>query len=299
MRETYPRVSVPKSEQPDKSLSGARRVLPQRCKFGRRLRVEHLLARLVELVQRTGLAEFQRKLGRGFRCGLCIGKQSDEFVGRDRTIVGPSDFGCEPQRLLGSAQLCLLESLAGDFRSKWQRGQSENVADHLPLDLECAVSGNPRNREGRIGRQAFSDQIGFGQRQFVVRSLQAPIVQERDLDGGVDRQASAEKALYGGIGPLRIVLRANGNHFLMDYFAGQVGDNRHASIRRERRASGKEQGRKKQRRRCGAKLTSSTRQFWTQELSLDRSTTCCCRSCRQNPPASDIVRSKIVRPSSS
>ena len=276
LRQTDSGVIAPKPEQPDQALARARRILAQRCEFGGRLRVKHLLAGLVELVERARLPQLFGKLGRGFGGGLRVGKQSDEFVGRDRAVVGPSDLGCEPQRLLGGAQLCLLESLTGDFRSKWQRGQSEDVADHLPLDLESAVAGNPRNREGRIGRQAFSDEVGFGQRQFVVGRLQAPIVQERDLDGGVDGQAPAEQTLHRGVGALRVVFRADRDDFLPDRLIGDGGNHPHAAIRRERRASGKEEGGKERRARC------------VPESSPPRRAVRCGHAAHRSPPCPDL-----------
>jgi hypothetical protein len=67
--------------------------------------------------------------------------------------------------------------------------------------------------------------------------LQAAIAEERDLDGGVDRQAPAEQALDGGVRPLRVALRPDRHHILMDGFLGQAGDGVHSAIGRERRAS--------------------------------------------------------------
>ena len=195
-------VTVPQSKQADQALAGACGILAKRRKVGRDLRIEDLLTGLVELVQRSGLSELQGKLRRGFRCGLCIGKQDDEFVGPDRTIIGAPDLGREPKRLVCRAQLSLLEALAGNLRSERQGGQRQNVSDHLTLDLVPAIACDARNRESRIGRQAFLDKLGFGQGQFVVRRLQAAIVQERDLDGGVHRQRLDEEGLGRRLSPV-------------------------------------------------------------------------------------------------
>src|SRR5882672_3540451 len=51
-------ISVPKSEQPDQAFPGARRILTKRSKVSSDFCVKGLLASLVELVQRAGLAEF-------------------------------------------------------------------------------------------------------------------------------------------------------------------------------------------------------------------------------------------------
>ena len=206
MRQAEAEVAVPQSEQADQALPGARRLLAKRRKFGGGLGVEHLLPRLVELVQRSGLAKFLCELRSRFRGRLGLRQQTDELVGGDRAIVGASDVGCEAQCLLGSAQLRLLESLTGNLRAERQGCQRKNVANDLSFDLVRTISGNPRDRKRRIGRQALPDKIGFGQREFVVGGLQTPVVQQRDLYGGVHRQISAKKALHEAFRPLCVVL---------------------------------------------------------------------------------------------
>jgi hypothetical protein len=81
------------------------------------------------------LPQFFRKLSSGFRGGLGVGEQTDEFVGRDRAIAGAPDIGREPQRLLGSAELRLLKPLPRYLRPERQGRQRQDVADDLPLDL--------------------------------------------------------------------------------------------------------------------------------------------------------------------
>ena len=140
-----------------------------------------------------------------------------------------------------------MEALTGNLRPERQGGQRQNVADDLTLDLVPAVACDARNREGRIGRQAFLDKLRFGQGQFVVRRLQAPIVEERDLNGRVHRQGSTKKSLNGAPRPLCVIDRANGHHVFIDGLAGNCGHNTHASVGRKRRAAGKHECAKKSR----------------------------------------------------
>ena len=81
------------------------------------------------------------------------------------------------------------------------------------------------------------DEIRFGQRQFVVRRLQTPIVQESDLNGCIDREGSAKKAFDSPPGPFSVIGRTNGDHVLIDGLASNGGDDVHSVIGRERRAS--------------------------------------------------------------
>ena len=62
-------------------------MLTKRCEVGRRLRVEDVFASLVELVQRTGLAQLQSKLRRRFRGRFGVRQEANQLVGGNRAII--------------------------------------------------------------------------------------------------------------------------------------------------------------------------------------------------------------------
>ncbi len=175
-------------------------------------RVEYLLAGLVELVQRSGLAQLLRELRCGFRRRLGVRQQADKFVGSDGAVVGASDVSGQPQRLFRGAQLRLLESLTGDLGAERQCRQRENIADDLSLDFQRAVAGNARDRECRIGRQAVADQVRLSQRQFVIGGLQPAITEQCDLDRAVDCQWPPQQGFDGCIGTLCVIRRPDRHH---------------------------------------------------------------------------------------
>ena len=59
-------IVAPEAEHADQRLALARRALADGRELGGNVGVEHLLARLIELVHRPGLAEARSRAGRGF-----------------------------------------------------------------------------------------------------------------------------------------------------------------------------------------------------------------------------------------
>ena len=126
-----------------------------------------------------------------------------------------------------------MKAITGNVGAERQGGQREDIADHLALDLAGAIARDPQHRKGRVWRQALLHEVGLGERQFVIGRLQALVVEQRDLDRRVYGQRAGQQSLHLAAGLRGVVRRAHEGGVLPDCLAGDVGDQRHAAIRRE------------------------------------------------------------------
>ncbi|MEY9514634.1 hypothetical protein ABIF16_005365 [Bradyrhizobium elkanii] len=243
-------IAVPQAEQARQPLARTRRILPRAGEVGGDLGVEHLLAGLVELVHAAGLAELPGELRGRLRGCLRIRQQRDHLICRDGRDMAAPHLGGKPQGGERGLELRLAEALARDLGADRQGRERKDVADHLPLDLAGTVSGDAGDREGRVRRQAVGDVIGLRQRQLVVGGLQALVVQQRDLHGGIRRQIACEQPFHRGVDARGPLSAANEGDVLADRLRGHLGDDAHTAIGRERGAS-RERGCQQQDRRDG------------------------------------------------
>jgi len=75
----------------------------------------------------------------------------------------------------------------------------------MALGFRDAVAGNAGDREGRIGRQTVLDGIRLRQDQFVVGGLQPLVVEQRNLNRGLDIQPLPLQAMHARIDLLGLI----------------------------------------------------------------------------------------------
>ena len=75
----------------------------------------------------------------------------------------------------------------------------------MALGFRDAVAGNAGDREGRIGRQTVLDGIRLRQDQFVVGGLQPLVVEQRNLNRGLDIKPLPLQAMHARIDLLGLI----------------------------------------------------------------------------------------------
>src|SRR4249920_1448736 len=104
--------------------------------------MEDLLTRLVELVDRAGLDEALGKL-RSVRAGFArLLEEGDKRPRRHGAIEGAARLARDAQGFQRGLQLCLPETILGDFLACRQRREIQDACDDAAFDLEAAA---PRN----------------------------------------------------------------------------------------------------------------------------------------------------------
>ena len=94
------------------------------------------MPRLIEPVQRAGLLELSGKRGGGVGIGLGLIERRQDLARRHGADIGPARLGGEAQGFLGSLELGLLETDAGDLRPRRPHRQRQDRTDDLALDIE-------------------------------------------------------------------------------------------------------------------------------------------------------------------
>ena len=115
--------------------------------------VEHLAARLIELVDGAGLAEAPGELRRR-RAGLArLREQCDRRARRDRAVVSAARLGGDAQRFQCGPQLRLTEAVLRDLGARRQRREIRILATIRP-----SISNPP------LAAMRESEKVGFGGR---------------------------------------------------------------------------------------------------------------------------------------
>ena len=193
------------------ALALARGALARGGELGDDLGVEDLLARLIELVHRAGLAEALGELrgGLGRRPRAWVRKPTS-LARRDRPVIGAPRLVATPQRLQRGAQLRLMETLSA-------RSPSAPAASRAP---GCRRRCGARSRAAPTPAMRISENVGLGGRlappcaasasaELVVGRLQAAVVEQRDLHGGIRRERAAEQPVERGARRRRVLVAAD------------------------------------------------------------------------------------------
>src|SRR5262249_31367638 len=109
-----------------------------------------------------------------------------------------------------------------NIRADGERRQRQDVADDLPFGFAGAVARDPRERKGRVRRQALLDEARLSERKFVVGRLQALVAEERDLHRGIGWEWLREQAFGRVARAFGIVCRAHEGDLLLDALMGEV-----------------------------------------------------------------------------
>jgi hypothetical protein len=105
----------------------------------------------------------------------------------DRAEIDPSDRRGEAQSLHRGAKLRLPEALARDLGSRPQSRERQDVCDDTALYVELDRSRERAEGNRRARRKARFDHDGLRDPEFVICGLQAAVVEQRCLDGCLQR----------------------------------------------------------------------------------------------------------------
>jgi hypothetical protein len=134
-----------------------------------------------------------------------------------------------------------MEAVGGHRRTRRQGQKRQDVRDNTSFNLDLERIGKPLDLDGRRRRKARLDHLGFGDAQRIVGRLQAAIVEQCDLHGGVRGQRPAQQGLDPCPRRMSVVGGPDGGYIFAKLAAGNACNEVHAAIRREGLATGEQQ----------------------------------------------------------
>ncbi len=164
-------------------------------KLGDRIGMEHLFARLIELAPVAHL----RHAAREFSAGLC--GNTDLFhipgglLGRDCVEISSTRIRGQLYRFGRSLQFRLLKALPLNAAANRQGKQAGQIEHDTAVDFDVIAAPHTAKRKARITHASGLHQIGLGHAELCQRSLQAPVVHQCYLHGGIDAQIAGQQLL--------------------------------------------------------------------------------------------------------
>jgi hypothetical protein len=212
------------------------------CEIQRRVRVERLLARLLQLVEVAGLQHAPGQLRARF-CGLHdLHAVAHRFLGRDRLHPGLARLRREREHVQRRRTLHLRVAARFDLTQQRQCEQAREIEVQPAFPLDLVPAAQAADAEAGVGQAARLHQIRLADAELEERRLQAAVVQERKLHRIVHRERLREQLVDTPVDRGAVGVAARPAQLLGEMRPGGLLDRAEAAVRRERGAAGQQHG---------------------------------------------------------
>ncbi|CAJ7226688.1 Uncharacterised protein [Burkholderia pseudomallei] len=228
---------APQPHRARELLACGDRAQPRVRELRDRVRVERLLARVIEPAEVAGAPHPERELRAGVRRILHLLRVSRRLRGGDRLDVRAARVGRDLQHRVGGLELGLLEAPPLDLRRERQRQHAQDTHRERAADAQVVARMRAAEREAGVRQPSRLHEIGLGQAELRIRSLQAAVVQQRDLNRVVDAERLRQQRLRATRHGIAIGVGLHQHRVLAEPLGGRARHGAEAAVPRECRAA--------------------------------------------------------------
>ena len=221
--------------------------------------IEALFAQLLQLVEVACRGHAARQLGAGVGGLLHLARVALALLRGHRQVVGLARVDGEPEHAHHRLLLGLLEASRLDLAHPGQRQQVRQADAEAAFDLDLIAAAQAAEAEAGVGQPRRLHELGFGDADLGQIGLQAALVQQRHLHGGIGGQRLGEQLGDAALHGFLIGRRARHGDVPAEAVLHRLLNARHAAIGAERGAAAQQQGRGDQREAIARTRTSKRR----------------------------------------
>ena len=227
------RLVTPQTHQARQFFARGQLALSGTCLIERGISIKALLARLREAAPVARLRHAPAQLGPRLGGNANLLHVAKAFFRSERIEIGFSRFRCQRNGIRGNGMLRACEAALLHFRHLRHKDQRHHVEGQRLLDLEIIVVAHAKHGKTRIGQPPCLHQFRLGNAQFLKRCLQAPVVEQCNLNRVFDCQGFREQLTNTPPDRVLCLRRIRANHVLGQMLSRHLFDRAKAAIRTE------------------------------------------------------------------